>query len=498
VQALAFIRAGLDWLASADATELTGAERAECLRALAQAESVHLAATARILSAFDAAEDYVADGQGGPRAWLRWQTRLTRPAAATTMAWTRRLAAHAAVARALAAGDLSVSYARRICDWVDELPADVQETAESILVQAAVGGAEIGDLATLFEEIRARTARPDADGGTEDGRFQERRLWLDEHLGGNARLDGNLTAAAAAAVRAVLDSLNDWTGPDDLRSKAQRDHDALEEACRLLLAARCLPERDGQPVQIQLNMTLSQLVGQPEAEPALAADLAAHGATAPPGTGCDAQIVPIVTGVIDKALLVELADRFPGVARLVPAADSGDDGASPDDDDGNGGDTAGPIAPVSDETLQRARRAAAGLTIADALQLLSGPGGLAAMLRGQQSGPAATVSLPLDVGAATDTVPVQIRRAVTRRDRGCRFPGCDRPTVRCHIHHLRPRADGGGTSAGNCCLLCAFHHLVAVHRWGWQLVLNPDGTTTATSRDGKRVLHSHAPPTAAA
>jgi hypothetical protein len=90
----------------------------------------------------------------------------------------------------------------------------------------------------------------------------------------------------------------------------------LEEACRLLLAARCLPERDGQPVQIQLNMTLSQLVGQPEAEPALAADLAAHGATAPPGTGCDAQIVPIVTGVIDKALLVELADRFPGVARL--------------------------------------------------------------------------------------------------------------------------------------------------------------------------------------
>jgi hypothetical protein len=37
-----------------------------------------------------------------------------------------------------------------------------------------------------------------------------------------------------------------------------------------------------------------------------------------------------------------------------------------------------------------------------------------------------------------------------------------------------------------------------VHRWGWQLVLNPDGTTTATSRDGKRVLHSHAPPTAAA
>ncbi len=495
-QALAFIRAGLDWLASTDATDLTGAERTDCLRALSQAESVHLAATANILSAFDAAEDYVADGQGGPRAWLRWQGRLTRQAAATTMAWTRRLAAHPAVAQALAAGDISVSYARRICDWVDELPPDVQDVAETILVQAAIGGAEIGDLAALFEEIRARTARPDSDGGAEDRRFQERRLWLDEHLGGNARLDGNLTPSASAAVRAVLECLNDWTGPDDLRSQAQRDHDALEEACRLLLASRCLPEREGQPVQIQLNMTLSQLYGRAEAEPALAADLAARGASAPPGAGCDAQILPVVTGVIDTAFLAELAARFPGLAGLVPAARSGDSIAS-HDGNARGDEAADSIVPIADETLQRARRAAAGLSIADALRLLSGPGGLVALLRGQMAGLAGTVSLPLDVGAATDTIPVQIRRAVTRRDRGCRFPGCDRPAVRCHVHHLRPRADGGETSVTNCCLLCAFHHLVAVHRWGWELVLNPDGTTTATSPDGKRVLHSHAPPTAA-
>ncbi|HEY7325177.1 MAG TPA: DUF222 domain-containing protein [Streptosporangiaceae bacterium] len=496
-QAVAFIRAGLDWLASTDATDLTGAERTDCLRALTQAESVHLAATANIVSAFDAAEDYVADGQGGPRAWLRWQARLTRQAAATTMAWTRRLAAHPVLAQALAAGDISVSYARRICDWVDELPSAVQDVAEGILVQAAIGGAEIGDLATLFEEIRARTARPDTDGGAEGRRFEERRLWLDEHLGGSARLDGNLTPSAAAAVRAVLECLNDWTGPDDLRSRAQRDHDALEEACRLLLASRCLPEREGQPVQIQLNMTLSQLYGQAEAEPALAADLAARGAAAPPGADCDAQIVPVVTGVIDKAFLAELAARFPGVAGLFPAAGSGDRGASDDDGDASGDRAAESIMPIADETLQRARRAAAGLTVADALRLLSGPAGLAAFLRGQLAGPAGSVSLPLDVGTATDTIPVQIRRAVTRRDRGCRFPGCDRPAVRCHVHHLRPRAEGGGTSVTNCCLLCAFHHLVAVHRWGWQLVLNPDGTTTATSPDGKRVLHSHAPPTAA-
>jgi hypothetical protein len=36
-----------------------------------------------------------------------------------------------------------------------------------------------------------------------------------------------------------------------------------------------------------------------------------------------------------------------------------------------------------------------------------------------------------------------------------------------------------------------------VHRWGWQIRLHPDGTTTAVGPDRKRVLHSHAPPTAA-
>ena len=35
-----------------------------------------------------------------------------------------------------------------------------------------------------------------------------------------------------------------------------------------------------------------------------------------------------------------------------------------------------------------------------------------------------------------------------------------------------------------------------IHRWGWTIALNADGTTTATSPDG-RVLHSHSPPSAA-
>ena len=491
-QALAKLRTSLDWLTAADATSLTGAERADVLRALAAAESVQLAATAKVLSAFDAAEDYAADGQGGPQAWLRWQARMTRPAAGAAMAWARRLAAHQQVAAALAAGAISVSYARRICDWVEVLPADVRDAAEGIMVRAAVAGADLDGLAALFEEIRVRTARPDADG--DDDGFDDRAVLLDTYYRGNGSLRGDLTPPAAAALRAVLDSLNDKTGPGDMRSRAQRDHDALEEACRLLLAARCLPVREGQPVQIQLQMTLSQLLGQPEADPALAADIAARGAPAPPGADCDAQIVPIVTGTVDQDLLADLAAGYRGATGPASAATSDSTERRASDADASAAEL---IGSDGDQTLARARRAAAGLTITDALRLLSGPGGLAAQLRSRLTLPAGAVSLPLDIGAATDTIPVHIRRAVTRRDQHCRFPGCDQPPVRCHVHHLRPRADGGETALTNCCLLCTFHHLIAVHRRGWTLRLNPDGTTTATSPDGKRVLHSHAPPTAA-
>jgi hypothetical protein len=43
-------------------------------------------------------------------------------------------------------------------------------------------------------------------------------------------------------------------------------------------------------------------------------------------------------------------------------------------------------------------------------------------------------------------------------------------------------------------LLCTFHHLIAVHRWGWQITLHPDATVTAASPDRGRVPHSHSPP----
>ncbi|HMG63426.1 MAG TPA: HNH endonuclease signature motif containing protein, partial [Streptosporangiaceae bacterium] len=110
----------------------------------------------------------------------------------------------------------------------------------------------------------------------------------------------------------------------------------------------------------------------------------------------------------------------------------------------------------------------------------------------------ATASLPLDTGTPTATVPPHLRRLVILRDRHCAFPGCRQKPVHCQAHHLIPRSQGGVTALHNLVLLCPFHHLVVIHRWGWTLALNGDGTTTATSPDRRKTLHSHGPPQATA
>ena len=312
-EALAAVRAGLEYLATADPTELTTDEQADCIRGLAAAESVHLAAASRLLAGFDTANGYAAYGQISARAWLRWQTRVTSPAAAAATGWMRRLAGHPAVAAALAAARLSPSWARAICDWTDQLPEVTGPAPTRSSPTPAAGCARLSDVRLAFERIRALCAQPDTDDG--DDKFAQRRLRLEPHFQGHARLDADLTPDAAAALQAVLDTLGK-PGPEDIRTRAQRDHDALAEACRRLIAADGLPDRAGQPVQIQLHMTLSQLTGEPEADQQTAAWIAAHGTPAPPGADCDAIIVPVVTGTINDDLLEQppAGRRPPGLA----------------------------------------------------------------------------------------------------------------------------------------------------------------------------------------
>jgi hypothetical protein len=84
---------------------------------------------------------------------------------------------------------------------------------------------------------------------------------------------------------------------------------------------------------------------------------------------------------------------------------------------------------------------------------------------------------------------------VLLRDRHCQWAGgCTQPAGACEVHHTTHKAHGGTTSVKDCVLLCPFHHQIVIHRWGWTLVVNPDGTTSAWNKNKTKVLHSHGPP----
>ena len=519
--ALVTLERALDALNAADVASVPAAVQAQALRALERAEAKHTAARARVLAAFTAQDGYEDDGQGSARMWLRWQTRVTKAAAVGAVGWMRRLAAHPVIAQALADGQISASWARAVCGWSDRLPADLRGDADQILVEAAAGGAELADLAGLAQQMfeRSRSGAPDGDG--DDG-FDDRRLVLDLTFGGAGLLSGDLTPGCAAAVSAVLEALGKPAGPEDARTVAQRRHDALEEACRRLIAAQLVPGRAGQPTQALVHITLAQLRNLPGASGAEAAWRAAaaargHGWLAGPDAGaavCDATVAPVVTGHIDPAALDRLTEAF--LALHGHGGGSADQQGSRGAKEGGPGQEGGPggeggacgcrcggctcptRTPLSAETIARLRRS----LLAMATDVLSGPGGLAAWLRQSllAGGPGASATLPLDVplpldaGEAEPAIPAHLRRAAAARHPHCAFPGCGQPASVCQIHHLIPRSAGGPTALRNLVPLCAFHHLIAIHRWGWTLRLHPDGTTTATSPDGRRSYHSHGPP----
>ncbi|MEU5914341.1 DUF222 domain-containing protein [Micromonospora sp. NPDC047527] len=80
----------------------------------------------------------------------------------------------------------------------------------------------------------------------------------------------------------------------------------------------------------------------------------------------------------------------------------------------------------------------------------------------------------LDVGRQRRLITGPLRRALVLRDRGCAFPGCDRPPRWCDAHHIHHWANGGDTSLRNAVLLCAHHHR-HIHYGDWAVQLAGDG-----------------------
>ncbi len=90
----------------------------------------------------------------------------------------------------------------------------------------------------------------------------------------------------------------------------------------------------------------------------------------------------------------------------------------------------------------------------------------------------------LNVGRRTRTIPPAIRRALTLRDSGCRFPGCCE-TRFVDAHHIHHWCDGGETSLDNLVLLCRHHHRL-LHEEGFALVKGTEGLEFVRA-DGRKL-----------
>ena len=98
---------------------------------------------------------------------------------------------------------------------------------------------------------------------------------------------------------------------------------------------------------------------------------------------------------------------------------------------------------------------------------------------------------PLSVGRKTRSVPTALRRALSSRDRGCRFPGC---TSRSFVdaHHVVHWAKGGATRLDNLVQLCRHHHRL-VHEGGFS-VERAGPEFVFRGPDGRRLRRIPRPP----
>ena len=94
---------------------------------------------------------------------------------------------------------------------------------------------------------------------------------------------------------------------------------------------------------------------------------------------------------------------------------------------------------------------------------------------------------PLNVGRKTRIVSAPLRRLLTARDKGCRFPGCSNARY-IDMHHVKHWANGGETRPSNLVSLCRFHHR-AVQEGGFNVEILDDGAFRFLNPRGQAVDH---------
>ncbi|MGI8665386.1 MAG: DUF222 domain-containing protein [Jatrophihabitans sp.] len=172
-----------------------------------------------------------------------------------------------AAAQAMASGEISTAHAQVIAEAVRQLPPATRAERGVEVEVALVAAATIRDPRTVQILATRIAAQLDAGGRAPDDselRPQSRhRLHLSRRPDSSGELVGSLsptcqalweTILAPLAAQRPVDSLG-----EDVRSHAQRMHDAFEEAGRLLLGSGELPSHAGAPTTLMVTIGLREL-----------------------------------------------------------------------------------------------------------------------------------------------------------------------------------------------------------------------------------------------
>jgi len=289
---------------------------------------------------------------------------------------------------------------------------------------------------------RALALAADPERAAEQGRAARAERCLQMKPGPDGSHEGwfTLPDEQAAVVGEVVDTLAVRQGPDDARQIGARRADALVDLCTFW--------RDEQAGGGGLVRAVGgRLVP------------AGRGGSAPGGGG----LVPAARGGLITAATSAPQETSPG--DLVPA--------------GHGRPAPAAVTITVDLSTvlglnERPGHLAGGDPILpETARRLACDALLTRLIRNPMTG---TV---IDLGRAARYPSAAQRRRIEHRDRQCRFPTCERPAQRCHVHHLRTWENGGSTDENNLMILCHRHHQ-AVHEGGWTVQLRPDNSVAWT------------------
>jgi Domain of unknown function (DUF222)/HNH endonuclease len=377
-----------------------------------QATAVQLA----LIRQVDSRQVAAAMGATSTLAWLRDRHRISHATASRLVTLARAIDADAGspTAEALATGEVNVDQVQVITDAVAKLPVEHRRAGEEHLLGEAetFGPRELGRLGQrIFEVVAPEAAEKQA---LDELERAERRAWHDRGLW-----------------------LTDIAGTSRVRLTGWLDQEGAASV-RAALDPLCAPR------------TTRRVAGRSHG----VGDGRADGTSGTADADNDADPADV------RSPAQRRVDALVEVCRLASAC-----GQLPD----NGGDRPQVVVTIDYDSLRQ--QVGTGtfddgscLSPAAARRIACDAGTIPAVL--------GTASQALDLGRQTRLVTGPLRRALVLRDKGCAFPGCDRPPRWTDAHHIQHWSDGGPTDLGNLALLCGYHHRL-IHHSDWHMKINP-------------------------